>query len=92
MDSQDFVGPIFHPLVATAFVFRHNRCCRGGGTDYSQRSEPLHVLTIHDKVLQFVNCDKSCSLFFSQLFELNEGALIFSFKQSYSCWSSIHER
>jgi hypothetical protein len=35
MDSEDLVGPIFHPLVATSFVFRHNRCCRGGGQAHS---------------------------------------------------------
>jgi hypothetical protein len=31
MDSEDLIGPIFHPLVTTSFVFWHNRCYRGGG-------------------------------------------------------------
>jgi hypothetical protein len=35
MDSQDLVGPIFHPLVATFSIFWYNRCCRGGAQAHS---------------------------------------------------------
>jgi hypothetical protein len=31
MDCHDIGGPICHPPIATASVFQHNRCCRGGG-------------------------------------------------------------
>jgi hypothetical protein len=55
MDSQDLAGLICHPLVATASIFWHKRCCRGGGqarsmieatacTDYSQQSPLIHTL------------------------------------------------
>jgi hypothetical protein len=44
------------------------------------RSEPLHVLIVHGKVLRFALCNKSGLVFFSQLFVLNEWALIFLLK------------
>jgi hypothetical protein len=50
MDSQDFAGQIFHPLVASSFIF--------GTTGVAEvviklilRLEPLHVLTLYGKVL-----------------------------------------
>jgi hypothetical protein len=42
------------------------------------QSEPLHVLTVHGKVLRFTLCNKSGPVFFSQLFVRMEGALLFS--------------
>jgi hypothetical protein len=41
------------------------------------RSEPLHVLIVHNKVLQFTLCNKYSLVFFSQLFVRTEGALLF---------------
>jgi hypothetical protein len=55
MDSQGLAGLIFHPLVATSSIFRHNWCCQGGGqahsaievttcTNYSLQSSPIHTV------------------------------------------------
>jgi hypothetical protein len=41
------------------------------------RLEPLHVLTVHGKVLRFTLCNKSHPVFFSQLLVRMDGALIF---------------
>jgi hypothetical protein len=50
MDSQDLVGPIFHPLVATSSVSSIT-----GAAEVEVKlvlpSEPLHVLTVCGKVL-----------------------------------------
>jgi hypothetical protein len=35
--------------------------------------EPLHVLTVHGKVLRFTLLNKSCPIFFFQIFILTEG-------------------
>jgi hypothetical protein len=50
MNSQDIAGSIFHPLVATSSFF--------GIIDVGEvvvklvlQSEPLYVLTVHDKVI-----------------------------------------
>jgi hypothetical protein len=50
MDSQDLAVPIFHHLVVTSSVF----IITGAAEVVVKlvlRSEPLHVLTLHDKVL-----------------------------------------
>jgi hypothetical protein len=41
------------------------------------RSEPLHVLAFHGKVLRFTFFNKSHPVFFSQFFVRTEGALLF---------------
>jgi hypothetical protein len=35
IDSYDLAGAIFHPLIATSSVFKHNQCCRDGGQAHS---------------------------------------------------------
>jgi hypothetical protein len=40
------------------------------------RSEPLHVLIVHTKVLWFTFFNKSRSVFFSQIFVLMEGGVL----------------
>jgi hypothetical protein len=76
MDSQDLAGPIFHPFVVTSSIF--------GITGVAEmvvnlilRSEPLHVLTVHGKVLRFALFNKSRLVVFSQLFVLTEGVVLF---------------
>jgi hypothetical protein len=69
MDSQDLAGPIFHPLVATSYVFWHNQCCRGGVqahsmieaiacTDCSQQSALIPLLLKEGGVLVPPNLHK----------------------------------
>jgi hypothetical protein len=72
MDSKDLAGPIFHPLVATSSFF--------GITGVAEvvvklvlRSEPLHVLIVHGKVLWFVLFNKSRPVFFRQIFVCSKG-------------------
>jgi hypothetical protein len=54
-DSQHLAGPIFHPPVASASVFRHIHYFQGGDLnhstievtaciDYSLQSQPIHSL------------------------------------------------
>jgi hypothetical protein len=75
MDSEDFVGPICHPPIATASIF--------GITGVAEvvvklvlRLKPLHVLTLRDKVLCFTLCKKYVPVFFSQIFVHTEGVHI----------------
>jgi hypothetical protein len=35
MDSQDLVGLVFYPIVATSSIFLHNWCCLVGGQAHS---------------------------------------------------------
>jgi hypothetical protein len=75
MDSQDLARPIFYPLIATSSIF----CI----TDVAEvvlklilRSKPLHVLTVHGKVLQFTLFNKPRPIFFFQIFVLMEGVVL----------------
>jgi hypothetical protein len=76
MDSQDLVEPIFHPYVANASVSSTTGVVEVV-VKLVLRPEPLHVLTICDKVLRFALCNKSFPVIFSQLFVRTEGALLF---------------
>jgi hypothetical protein len=50
MDSQDLVGPIFHPSVATASVFWLTGVAEVV-VKLVLQSKPLHILTVCDTVL-----------------------------------------
>jgi hypothetical protein len=76
MDSQDLAGQSFILLLPLSLF--------SGITSVTEvvvklvlQSEPLHVLTVRGKVLRFTLFNKSRPVFFSQLFILTEGALIF---------------
>jgi hypothetical protein len=63
MDSQDLAGLIFHPLVALS-LFSSITGVTEVVVKLILRSEPLHVLTIRGKFLQFALFNKSRPVFF----------------------------
>jgi hypothetical protein len=76
MDSKDLAGLIFHPLIATSFVF----CITGVAEVVAKlvlQSEPLHVKTIRSNVLRFTLFNKSRPVFFFQIFVVTEGYVLF---------------
>jgi hypothetical protein len=76
MDSKDLAGLIFHPLIATSFVF----CITGVAEVVAKlilQSEPLHVKTIRGNVLRFTLFNKSRPVFFFQIFVVTEGDVLF---------------
>jgi hypothetical protein len=74
MDSQDLVGLICHPPIATTSIFWHNQS--EVVVKLVLPSEPLHVLTIHGKVLLFTLCNKSFLVFFCQVVVCIEGVCL----------------
>jgi hypothetical protein len=58
--------PLFFSIIGVAKVV----------VKFILRSQPLHVLTIRDKVLQFALCNKSFPIFLCQVFEFIEWVLL----------------
>jgi hypothetical protein len=75
MDSQDLSGPIFHPLVATSLFYSITGVAEVV-VKHILRSEPLHVLTLHDKVLQFTLFNKSRLVLFCHILVLTERGVL----------------
>jgi uncharacterized protein with ACT and thioredoxin-like domain len=63
MDSQDLVGPIFHPIVSLP-MFSSITSVAEEVVKLVLRSEALHVLIVCDKVLLFTLFNKSRPVFF----------------------------
>jgi hypothetical protein len=80
--SKEFVGWILMTMLAQSFILLLPLPLFSAITSVAkvvvkliQQSEPLHVLTLHGKVLWFTLFNKSHPIFFCQIFVLMEGGV-----------------